>query len=260
MSVYMEDLDAFTYRRRIAERAPVLIPVGSVEQHGRHMPLNTDVLLARALAGETAERVGALVAAPVVYGYKSQQRSGGGNHLTGTTSLDGATVTAIAKSLTVEFARHGARQIAFVNGHFENYQFLYEGVDLAISELQRSGVDGVRVMLLSYWDFVDEQTIEQLYPQGFPGWDVEHGGVLETSLMLHLFPNRVDLSQVADMPPAQMPPYDVLPARPELTPESGCLSSGSDATVDKGKLLLDTAASGMAQALSHEFGLEPQLR
>lgn len=76
MSVYMEELDAFSYRTRIADGAPVLIPVGAVEQHGRHMPLGVDVMLARAMAGESAEKIGALVAAPVVYGYKSQQRSG----------------------------------------------------------------------------------------------------------------------------------------------------------------------------------------
>jgi len=90
MSVYMEDLDAFTYRRKVgAEGAPVLVPAGSIEQHGRHMPLGVDVMLSRTMAGETAGRIGGVVAAPIVYGYKSQQRSGGGNHLTGTTSLDG---------------------------------------------------------------------------------------------------------------------------------------------------------------------------
>lgn len=255
MSVYMEELDAFSYRTRIADGAPVLIPVGAVEQHGRHMPLGVDVMLARAMAGESAEKIGALVAAPVVYGYKSQQRSGGGNHLTGTTSLDGGIVTAIAKSLTLEFARHGVRQIAFVNGHFENYQFLYEGVDLAIGELKRAGVDDLKVVLLAYWDFVDDQLIEQLYPQGFTGWDLEHGGVLETSLMLHLFPERVHMSRLKEMEPAKLPNYDVLPPRPELTPESGCLSSGADATADKGKLLLDAASGGIVEALIDEFGM-----
>ena len=254
VSVYMEELDAFTYRQRVGpEGAPLLIPAGSIEQHGRHMPLGVDVTLARAMAGETAKRIRAVVAAPIVYGYKSQQRSGGGNHLTGTTSLDGGTVIAIARTLTLEFARHGVRRIAFVNGHFENSQFLYEGADLAVQELQRSGVD-MTAVLLSYWDFVDNRTIDQLYPEGFTGWDIEHGGVLETSLMLHLFPEQVDMSNLMDMPPAQMPNYDVLPPRPELTPESGCLSSGVNATAEKGKLLLDTAADGMAKALVYEFG------
>jgi creatinine amidohydrolase len=255
-SVYMEDLDAFSYRKAVARKETVvLIPVGSIEQHGPHMPLNVDVLLSRAMAGQVAEELQGLVAAPVVYGYKSQQRSGGGNHLPGTTSLDAATIISIAKTLTLEFARHGARQIAFINGHFENYQFLYEGVDLALRELQLAGIEDMKVVLLSYWDFIDDATIAELYPEGFTGWDLEHGGVLETSLMLHLFPEKVDMAQVVDAPPAVMPNYDVLPVRPELTPESGCLSSAAAATADKGITLLKRARAAMSTALTSEFSL-----
>jgi creatinine amidohydrolase len=254
-TVYMEELDAFTYRERVAQGAPILIPVGSIEQHGPHMPMNVDVLLSRAMAGAVAGQTASLVAAPVVYGYKSQQRSGGGNHLTGTTSMDAATVISIAKRLVLELARHGVRKVAFINGHYENYQFLYEGVDLAVRELHLEGVRDIKVMLLSYWDFVDDDTIAELYPDGFPGWDLEHGGVLETSLMLLLHPDRVDMSRVADIPPAVLPSYDVLPAVPEVTPSSGCLSSGADATAEKGQILLDRASAGMVAAVRHEFGM-----
>ena len=256
MTVYMEELDAFTYAEKIESGAPILIPAGSVEQHGRHMPLQVDTLLSRTIAGETAQQIGGVVSAPIVYGYKSQQRSGGGNHLTGTTSLDGAVVTAIARSLVLEFARHGTRQLAFINGHFENYQFLYEGAELALGELKQLGIADMKLMLMSYWDFVDDETIAALYPKGFTGWDLEHGGVLETSLMLHLFPEQVDMSKVDDRPPAVLPAYDVLPVRPELTPASGCLSSGADATADKGRILIEKATSGMAAAIIGEFDLD----
>lgn len=255
MTVFMEELDAFSYSERIQSGRPVLIPAGSIEQHGPHMPLHVDTLLSRTIAGETAERICGIVAAPISYGYKSQQRSGGGNHLPGTTSLDGSLVTAIAQTLVLEFARHGAKKIGFVNGHFENYQFLYEGTDLALRELSQKGIADVRVMLLSYWDFVDDDTISSLYPQGFTGWDLEHGGVLETSLMLHLYPHQVDITKIDDAPAADLPNYDVLPVRPELTPPSGCLSSAADATAEKGRILLDVASSGMAEAITNEFKL-----
>ena len=87
----------------------------------------------------------------------------------------------------------------------------------------------------------------------FTGWDLEHGGVLETSLMLLLHPELVDMSRVSDDPPAVLPNYDVLPIKPELTPPSGCLSSAKNATEQKGRILLDTASSNMAQAISEEF-------
>ena len=47
----------------------------------------------------------------------------------------------------------------------------------------------MKIVVLSYWDFVDKATIARLYPNGFTGWDLEHGGVLETSLMLTIDPS-----------------------------------------------------------------------
>lgn len=253
-TVFMEELDAFTYRETIARGAPVVVPVGSIEQHGPHLPLQTDVVLAKAMSRRLAEAVEGIVAAPIVYGYKSQQRSGGGNHLGGTTSLDAMTVISIARTLTLEFARHGAQQLVFLNGHFENYQFLYEGLDQATTELTHRG-QSVSVILLSYWDFVDQDTIDEIYEGGFPGWDVEHGGVLETSLMLHLHPELVHPERIVDLPPAQLPRYDRLPVRPELTPASGCLSSAVAASEWAGQLLLERTSATLAESVGAELRL-----
>jgi creatinine amidohydrolase len=161
----------------------------------------------------------------------------------------------IASILTHEFARHGAERLVFVNGHFENYQFLYEGVELATAELSSRGA-ALEAMLLSYWDFVDQSTIDEIYAGSFPGWDVEHGGVLETSLMLHLHPGLVDLSRVMDLPPADLPRYDLLPVRSELTPASGCLSSAARASQGAGQLLMERTTAALAQAVAEAFALE----
>jgi creatinine amidohydrolase len=254
-TVLMEELDAFTYRELVGRGAPVIVPVGAIEQHGPHLPMSTDVLLAKAMSRRLAEAVDGIVAAPVAYGYKSQQRSGGGNHLGGTTSLDATTLISIARTLTTEFARHGATQLVFLNGHFENYQFLYEGVEQATTQLGQRGVD-VSAVLLSYWDFVDDATIEEIYRGTFPGWDVEHGGVLETSLMLHLHPELVHLDRVMDLPPAQLPRYDRLPVRPERTPSSGCLSSAAAASEQAGRLLLDRTSAALATSIGAELGAQ----
>jgi creatinine amidohydrolase len=201
-----------------------------------------------------AAEIGALVAPPFTYGYKSHQKSGGGNHLPGTTSLDGATLVAALKDVVKEFARHGVRKICLVNGHFENSWFIVEGIDLALRELRWDGITDLRVVVLSYWDLVHKEAIARLYPGGFPGWDVEHGGVLETSLMLALHPEHVHLDRAGDHAPATFPPYDVYPVRPERTPPSGTLSSPKEASVEKGHILLDVCTSGIVAALRAEFG------
>jgi len=233
---------------------PMLIPLGSMEQHGCHMPLHVDVLLPTEFARRVASEIGALVAPAFTYGYKSQQKCGGGNHMPGTTSLDGMTLVNALKDVIKEFARHGVRKFCMVNGHFENSWFIVEAIDLALRELRWDGITDVKVVVLSYWDFVDQEAITKLYPDGFPGWDLEHGGVLETSLMLALHPELVHLDRAVDVVPASFPPYDVYPVKPELTPAAGTLSSPKEASVEKGHILLEVCTRGIVAALRAEFG------
>ena len=257
-SVFLEDMDAFAYREALASGdAMVLIPVGSLEQHGPHLPLGTDTILSSRFAEGIARSLGAMVAQPIAYGYKSQQKSGGGNHLSGTTSLDGASLIAMTRNLVKSFLNQGVRDIVLINGHFENYQFLYEGIDLALEELGIESGAAQSVLLLSYWDFVSQDTLARVYPAGFPGWDIEHGGVLETSLMLHLEPARVALDRLVDGPAAVLPRFDRLPVVPERTPSTGCLSSAAGSSPAKGELLYDQVVADLSLDLSRELAREP---
>ncbi|GER24327.1 creatininase [Zafaria cholistanensis] len=257
----LEDLDAFTLREHLASGpGVVLVPVGSLEQHGPHLPLGTDTLLSGRICQGVAERIGALVAPAVAYGYKSQQKSGGGNHLVGTTSLSGASLTAQARDLVKSYLNQGFRHLVFVNGHYENYQFLYEGIDLALEECGIGPDTDRSVLLLSYWDFVTDQTLAAVYPGGFPGWEIEHGGVLETSLMLHLKPERVNLDRSPSGPPASLPRFDRLPVVASRTPESGCLSSPLGADADKGRLLYEQVVAAIAADTAMELSLPEAVR
>lgn len=264
-TVYMEEMDAFTYREKLRKNAIVFIPVGALEQHGSHMAMCVDAALTGAMAGATAEALtastnGALeavVASPINYGYRSQQRSGGGFHLTGTTSLSGTTLIALAKDIVYGLICHGARKIVLMNGHYENFQFIFEGAELALEKANENNVRDTKIQLLSYWDFVDDKTIEELYPDGFTGWDLEHAGVMETSLMLLLYPDLVDMAKI-DNPlyeglPAVLPNYDVLPIVADYTPPSGCLSSPAASSRDKGVVLRDAAVKNMVHAIKREF-------
>ena len=251
----LEDLDAHSYQDYVAGgRSVVLIPTGATEQHGPHMPMGVDAMLSRAICEAVAGEIEALVAPAFCYGYKSQPRSGGGNHRIGSTSLSAQTLIMQTKDVVLGLLQDGVRRVAVVNGHYENYQFLYEGLDLAVREARTLGLEDARAMLLSYWDFVDDETLEAVFPDGFLGWDIEHGGVLETSLMLHLHPDKVDMSRAPDHPPAELTAYDIFPEDPARTPGSGCLSSPAGATAQWGELLLSTVRSGIVRAVTSEFG------
>lgn len=256
-SFFMGELKWKEYERWVAAipKPILLLPIGALEQHGYHMSMNVDVLLPTAICRRVAEHTESLVAPAIQYGYKSQQKSGGGNHYPGTTSLDGETLTRTVQDFIREVARHGVRNLAIMNGHFENSMFIAEGIDLALRELRSLGITDFRIMVLSYWDFVDDpKIIETLYPTGFPGWSVEHGGIFETSLMMALYPQLVDLDKVVDHQPARFPPYDMFPVVAERTPAPGTLSSAKDASPEKGEIILNACVDGIGDALKKEFG------
>ena len=258
-SVFLEEIDAQSYASYVSRMdSTVIIPTGATEQHGPHMPLGVDAMLSKAIAGQIAQRIGALVAPVFSYGYKSQPRSGGGNHRVGTTSLGAGTLIGKIEEVAASFMAQGFKNVVVLNGHFENYQFLYEGLDKAVAGALQAGSTS-RAVLMSYWDFVDEQTLEQVFPEGFLGWDIEHGGVLETSLMLLLHPELVQMDRVVDHPPAVLTSYDVFPEDPARTPASGCLSSAKNATAARGQLLLDAVTSALGAALGQELNLSVQM-
>jgi creatinine amidohydrolase len=255
-TVFMAEMSWIEYRERVAsERAVVLLPVGALEQHGPHLPLGTDAILATEMARRAAERLDGVVAPALTYGYKSQPRTGGGNHFCGTTSLDGGTLSATVRDLIREFARHGARRIAVIDGHYENQMFLTEGIDLAIRDARAAGPEGLRVLKMRYCETIRPETLARIFPHGFPGLDLEHAGVLETALMLHLFPDRVDMGQVPNDPPAAPPPYDVYPPDTSWIPPTGVLSPAKNATAEIGRLLTEECVELVVRSLEAALAL-----
>ncbi len=154
----------------------ILVPVGATEQHGPHLPLSTDTLIAEALALSLCEDINAnqptaLAQSPCLIG-PSLTVTSSGEHagFPGTLSL-GAAVT---QQALVELARSAdwARGVVFINGHGGNY---------------RSVSDAVQTL-------TDEQrTVRAWWPR-ITGADL-HAGHTETSLMLHLHPALVRIAK-----------------------------------------------------------------
>lgn len=247
----MSSLSWVEYRDRLQDDLIVLIPCGALEQHGPHLPLGTDALLSAAVAQSVAELVNGIVAPTLSYGYKSQPKSGGGQHFPGTTSLDGNTLSQMIRDVIRELARQGAAKLVIMDGHYENQWFLTEGIDLALRDVGAGS--NLQIMRLEYWDFLTESTLTQVFPDGFPGYALEHAAVIETSLMLHYHPELVRLHLIPDDKPADFPPYDLYPPKLDWVPPSGVLSSAKTANAEKGKLMATQIAAQIAEAIAQEF-------
>ena len=247
----MSSLSWVEYRERVQNNVTILIPCGALEQHGPHLPLGTDALLSTAIAQNVAELINGIVAPTFSYGYKSQPKSGGGQHFPGTTSLDGNTLSQMIRDVIRELARQGATQIVVIDGHYENQWFLTEGIDLALRDVGTGSK--LNIIRLEYWDFLTELTLDRVFPEGFPGYALEHAAVMETSLMLHYHPNLVRLHLIPDDKPANFPPYDRYPTNIDWVPSSGVLSSAKTATTEKGTLMATQIAADIAAAIAQEF-------
>lgn len=249
----MNEMSWTAYKERIDKGALIILPVGATEQHGPHLPMGTDAMLSTAVALDVAKKLDAIVAPVVAFGYKSQPKMGGGNHFCGTTSLDADTLAHVLRDVIREFARHGVRKMALINGHYENMMFTIEGIDLALRELRYDGIQDFEVLRLEYWDFTSEATLAKVFPEGFPGYALEHAAVMETSLMLHHFPHLVDESLIPTDDMAHFPAYDMYPTRTGWVPCSGVLSPAKGASAEKGALLAADYATGVIEAIRKEF-------
>ena len=255
-TVLMQEMSWMAFAGHMQRGTPVLLAVGATEQHGHHMPLGVDAYLPMAVAVGVAKEVGAIVAPVVSYGFKSQPKMGGGPAFPGTTSLDAGTLIATVRDILRDLVRHGARRIAVINGHYENQMFTIEAIELARRDAAALGIGDVTIFRCEYWDFTRASVLAKLFPHGFPGYALEHAAILETSMMLHLRPDLVDVSKLAKEDAARFPPYETFPVRDGWVPPSGVLSPADSATAEKGRLLMENYVADIAAALRKEFALD----
>jgi len=236
------------YRDEVGRRI-IILPVGSLEQHGPHLPMNVDVVIPKNLATMTAEQVKSLVLPPIAYGYKSHPTSGGGQLFPGTTSLDGTTFINLILDILRETYRHGGRRFLMLNGHYENVSFLTEAVELFIRE-----ADGARVVILSWWDQVSDEMVDKLFAEaGFPGWDTEHAAITETSLMLYFSPELVREDKIIDDQSERKPTYSIFPPPDDIIPKSGVLYKATYASREKGEELAKHVVDKIVKIVSEEL-------
>ncbi|GKZ02067.1 creatininase [Paraclostridium bifermentans] len=228
----------------------VILPVGSVEQHGPHLPLFTDTIISEGFANLLGDKVNGIVMPSINYGYKSQPASGGGPLFPGTIDLNGATLINLVKDIIEELIRDGVRKIALVNSHFENQAFLLEAIDLVSKNMPSD----TKIIMMSWWDLISQDTIDKIFDEvEFPGWALEHAAITETSLILKFRPELVHMDRLIDEKIEEVPTYQVYPIPKDLVPQSGLLSIGRTSSAQKGEVIVEEALNKMIGIVKKEF-------
>ena len=193
----------------VPQNATVLVPVGSTEQHGPHLPLDTDTVIAVAVCERVAELLrdpAVLVAPALAFGSSGEHQS-----FPGTSSIGGEVLRAVVIEL-VRSLRTWAGRVVLVNGHGGNVA----GLRRAVDQLRYEGHDVAWLGCAT------------------PDGDA-HAGRVETSLLLHLCPEHVRLDRARAGDPRPLP---------ELLPE---LIEGGVAAVSANGVLGDPAGASAAE-------------
>lgn len=248
----LADMTWTAIAQAVDEGFGVILPTGTVEQHGPHLPVSTDYTIATRLAEAAAAQLNMLVAPTLAYGYRSRPLSGGGDGFVGTTPISGHTYIALVADILDSFIEQGFRSIALVNWHFENQNFLYEAVH---SAMRRTRHPDLKILLFEHGlgNNLTESTKELLFDGDFQGWALEHAAVYETSLMMHLCPELVDVSKIQDDKAPRRIWYDVFPTPDDAVPASGVLWKASGSTAEKGELVWREIVAALVGAILTEI-------
>ena len=247
----MYNMKEMTWKEFENKKDQVLIlPIGSTEQHGPHLPLSVDTVIAEGFAKRLAEELDGVCAPALSYGYKSKPFSGGGPLFPGTIDLNGQTLQNLVQDVIDEFVRDGFRRILLFNAHFENEPFVVEAMDLCSA---RHG-DRVRLLLMNWWDPMSPNMIGRIFDQvPFPGWALEHAAITETSLMMYVAPELVRQDLIADVGKTDPGFCYRYPIDKDSIPSNGVLATARSSSAQKGQWIVEDVVSNISDFIRREF-------
>lgn len=222
---FIERLTWDEVARRIAEGAAAILPIGAAaKQHGFHLPLNTDRIQAERFAAKLAERIDALVWPVLSYGYYPAF-----TEYAGSSSLSASTFEAVVHEIATGILDHGCQNLLVLNTGIST---------LAPVERALARLDAVKVLHLRIYEGPRyRRAAEALAAQSHGS----HADELETSLMLALAPQLVDMARAEASPPRKHEAPGRLTPSDKNSPNysrSGSYGDPTLATPAKGEILL----------------------
>jgi creatinine amidohydrolase len=216
----------------------LILPMGATEQHGPHLPIAMDTLLAESLCHE----VSSITQVPVLPALSYTVSQGHTTKWPGTFSLKHDTFIATLKEITNWAVATGWKKILFINTHFGNDAPARVSVD----QLRLAHMGKLQIGFINAFQLTD--SIWQTYTAD--AGDL-HANQAETSLMLHLYPELVKMEKLTSSDDPDRTTNKVFSYPVSQTSLNGVTGSPSLATKEQGKQLF----ADMVAALSHQVEL-----
>lgn len=236
----------------LAARTVAVLPVAAVEQHGPHLPLSVDACLLQGVLEAALPvlppELPLLCLPPQNLGLSIEHQA-----YPGTLSLSPQTVLALWGEIGAAVARAGVRKLLLLNSHGGNVA----PMDIAARDLRQQ--HGLLVYSCSWFNLPLPDVVQQLFDAQEHRFGI-HGGDIETSMMLHLAPQSVDMAQARHWPSSSQQRAQRWPILGngrsakmgwaiEDYHHAGAVGNAAAATAEKGRLVVQAAGQALAQLL-----------
>lgn len=223
------------YAERCKTAKTIIIPSGACEVYGPHLPLGSDILVAKKVSELVAAEVNGIVAPCVEVGQSKSLTS-----VTGTIGISAKALTGVYREMIDEFIRMGFKNFFVVNTHLHNTQPLNEVLEDARIK------NGIKYGQIGWWQYIPAFT-DDLWECSNPHGHASEAG---TSVMLYLYPELVDMSKAVK---TDSKFEDKWPGITKDLPyaeytDSGTLGDGTLGTAEKGKI---TVERGVARIVDY---------
>ncbi|SEN20235.1 creatinine amidohydrolase [Halorientalis persicus] len=219
------------------EESLAIVPLGSTEQHGPHLPEGTDHMIAEALAREAAERTGYLCTPTINVGVSPHHRQ-----FHGTMWVDAPVFRDYVESFSRNLSYHGIDRIVYVNAHGGNVEHLQE-VGRRLHETETA------YAIEWMWDESIPDLVDDLFERNGP-----HGGPKETAMIMHIANELVHDDRLEDARDGGLTEWDEMGVHGAKTfydaadnTENGVLGDQTDATPKKGEELFEAASDQLVK-------------
>lgn len=233
--------DALTWQEineAVALKKVVVLPVGATEQHGPHLPLETDTKQVREIALEAARRSpeDMLVMPEVAYGYTHHVMD-----FPGTVNIEPETFMRLLIDIGRSVAYHGFKRIVMINGHGSNAPLVEVAARQVSLQTDAACMSlGWWQLSASYWNSIRES----------PVGGCAHACELETSLYWHLDPDGVRTDRIE----GYIPTYMRFPGADKWHYRDTSLGSGPAGIMDWTSSFSETGSNGLPKYATREKG------